>query len=170
MTTLPQRYRKKKTDDLATAIEIKTFPEPMSGCYLWHGVVNSDGYPLISSNGRMVLAHRAVYEIHYGVPPGAMMVCHKCDNTYCVNPSHLFLGTALDNNRDRSRKGRSARLIGENHPGVVLTDAQVISIRAEYRRGSHEHSTTALARKYGVAQGTIWNIVNKKSRQSPRAA
>lgn len=167
---MKQRYRRKNSDDLATALDIKTFPEPMSGCYLWHGATNAQGYPRIRWRGKVLLAHRAAYEVHYGVAPGPLLVCHKCDNPSCVNPSHLFLGTPLDNNRDRSRKGRSARLIGENHPGVVLTDAQVISIRAEYRRGSHEHSTTALARRYGVAQGTIWMIVNGRLRKHPKAA
>lgn len=46
-------------------------------------------------------AHRIAFELSTGesIPPG-MFVCHRCDNRLCINSSHLFLGTALDNNLD----------------------------------------------------------------------
>lgn len=156
--TLQRRYRRKNADTLATAMEIKTFPEPMSGCHLWHGAVTGDGYPRIRWEGRVLLAHRVAYELHHGVSPTGRLVCHKCDNTYCVNPAHLFLGTIKDNNSDRSRKGRSARLYGQAHHGCVLSDVEVAAIRAEYVPRDPERSTVALARKYQVSQATIWNI------------
>jgi hypothetical protein len=40
------------------------------------------------------------------IPPG-LLVCHSCDNPPCCNPNHFFLGTALDNNGDAKRKGRT---------------------------------------------------------------
>ena len=39
-------------------------------------------------------------------PHGKLWVLHHCDNPPCLNPHHLFLGTASDNGLDASRKGR----------------------------------------------------------------
>jgi hypothetical protein len=51
-------------------------------------------------------AHRVAFLLTYGDPEG-MQVCHTCDNGLCCNPKHLFLGTAVDNNRDARAKGRA---------------------------------------------------------------
>lgn len=52
------------------------------------------------------LAHRAEWEKINGPIPAGMQVLHKCDNRWCVNTNHLFLGTQSDNLRDMIAKDR----------------------------------------------------------------
>ena len=81
-----------------------------SGCWVWMG---SSGKrygqfhcPEMVPHLKMQKAHRASWFLHNGHIPEGLSVCHKCDNTFCVNPHHLFLGTHEDNMRDMINKGR----------------------------------------------------------------
>ena len=56
--------------------------------------------------------HRESYRVSRGDPTGKF-VCHKCDTPACVNPDHLFLGTAKDNAGDKIAKGRHRLRSGE---------------------------------------------------------
>lgn len=85
------------------------------GCWEWMGHRGVRGYGYISINDNGLRAHRVSWELTNGPIPDGMYVCHKCDNTSCVNPSHLFLGTAADNLRDCISKGRF-QTTGDNNP------------------------------------------------------
>ncbi len=64
-------------------------------------------YGRFGLNGNSINAHRAAWILFHGQDPGSAYVCHKCDYTLCVNPSHLFLGSNADNLRDMANKGRA---------------------------------------------------------------
>lgn len=125
------------------------------GCWEWTGYIHGrSGYGYIYFHGTKQRAHRFSYELHFGPIPDGMVVCHKCDNRKCVNPSHLFVGTSADNNADKFRKGRQAK--GETNGRVRLTEAQVREIRILRRDGL---SCARLAAKFGIAVSTAKQIV-----------
>lgn len=83
-------------------------PVPEAGCWLWTGSLWSNGYGKAPSGrrGYSQLAHRVYFQALVGPIPDGFLVCHRCDTPPCCNPDHLFLGRQLENNRDRTAKGR----------------------------------------------------------------
>lgn len=75
-------------------------------CWEWQGKLNDCGYGLKRYMGKLMNAHRAAYLHAVGEIPDGMCVCHSCDNTKCMNPDHLWLGTHQDNMDDMWEKGR----------------------------------------------------------------
>jgi hypothetical protein len=136
-------------------------------CWKWSGSTNVWGYGRIGCGRRgrakHIPAHRLSWQIHYGVIPKGLKVCHHCDNPPCCNPAHLFLGTQGDNVRDCRRKGRgrSGSPKGELNPKAKLTAEQIKSIRAEY--ATQKTFQYLIAKKYGVTQANINDIVLGKT-------
>ena len=80
-------------------LENKISPEPMSGCWLWFGAQTDKGYGSVGipRTGKLISAHRAVYELMKGPIADGLMVDHLCRNRCCVNPDHLELVTSRTN-------------------------------------------------------------------------
>jgi hypothetical protein len=102
------------------------------------------------------MAHRISWEIHRGPIPPGLHVCHKCDTPSCVNPDHLFLGTAADNMADKCAKGRGNFRRGMTSGRAKLTDADVVAIRADRRLQAE------IAEAYGVSNPIISRIKSRK--------
>lgn len=123
-------------------------------CWKWIGV-KARGYGRISVGGRPTGAHRVAWELAHGKIPSGLFACHKCDVRDCVNPDHLFLGTAKDNSQDCLAKGRLTHLVGERASRAKLSDEQVRSIRALLSAGGVQRS---IAASYGVSESVVSRI------------
>ncbi len=80
----------------------------MGNCWLWTAGKNV-GYGTIGvgNPSKPMLAHRLSYEWEYGPIPDDLIVRHRCDVRACVRPSHLCLGTAVENALDWVERGAS---------------------------------------------------------------
>lgn len=87
-------------------LEEKLTHEPNTGCILWIGSSDKDGYGKIFYNKRHRRTHCVVYELTNGPIPKGHLIQHSCDNPGCCNIIHLSLGTPLTNMRDKVKKGR----------------------------------------------------------------
>jgi hypothetical protein len=116
-------------------------------------------------------AHIASYILHNGIIPAGRDVCHSCDNTRCVNPNHLWLGTRKENMLDSKRKGRisteftiSRKSRGESHARAIFTDEQVLEIIEQRKRGVPYYAIAADMKASNsaiafICQGRTWSHI-----------
>lgn len=137
---------------------------------------SSTGYPRVRFNGVLQQLSHFIWEKYNGFPPGpGLFVCHTCDNRLCINPDHLFLGTAKDNNMDMKSKNRNYVFSEEDHknarrnrvPGKFrgsqngnhkLTESDVKLIRSLYPSKNFRQ----IAREFHVDPKLIAMIVRKE--------
>ena len=139
-------------------------------CWLWQASRGKHGYGQFSQRqGEKRTTHNAQrisWLLINGEIPDGLHVLHNCpggDNKACVNPQHLWLGTAKDNSQDALRKGQfptgdrhGARLHPERHFGKRLSDSQVQDIRY---LASHRMPYRLLASIYQVNAQYVGQIV-----------
>ena len=147
--------RAKNGTDVYAKIDARTIKG--KGCWRWNGTAGGVGYPQISlpNKGKIALVSRLVLSRKLGrTLESTECACHSCDNGWCVNPDHLFVGTKADNSQDMVNKGRSTR--GSKNPQAKLTESQVLEIRAA--TGLHR----VIGRRFGVTRQTVDSIKLRK--------
>lgn len=153
----------------------------------WSGYHDKKGYGHFGHNGRLHLAHRISYTIFIGPIPNGLIVRHDNDIPIDVNPRNLRLGTRGDNNKDWRERGKSVKVFeilptlagppqaqlpfykpkfidplctsGERNGRAVLTEEQVLEIRARYAEGNVGYRY--LGQEYGVSANMIMLIVKR---------
>jgi len=134
-------------------------------CWEWTAAKFPCGYGRIAEGGaarRALRAHRVSWELEHGEIPNGLWVLHTCDNRGCVNPAHLFLGTAKDNTVDAWKKGRMYCLPqnrGSDNPQARLSQLQVNEIRDLLATGVRQQE---LAQRFVISRQQVSRIANRQ--------
>lgn len=125
-----------------------SFVQKTESCWLWIGARHgAQGYGSFQVNGKPAKAHHVAYESFYGPLPklgnksADRVVMHSCDNSMCVNPAHLSIGTKRQNTKDAM--GRSG--------GIQWADKR--SARPHLRK--FDRSQAKLMRSEGMTYKSI---------------
>lgn len=148
-------------------------------CWIWTASRTHKNYGNFGTggSGRIAPAHRVSWFLEHGDLPDDRFVCHRCDNPSCVRPTHLFLGTHIENMADRTakRRGRRPNLKpsykkpkpplkglprGENNHAARLTADLVVQLRLDSQAGM---TVSNLSRKYGLARSTLRAAINRET-------
>lgn len=133
-------------------------------CLLWQGATSGKTkYGQIRIDGKMQRCHRVSYQLHKGEIPEGMVVMHSCDRPLCINPCHLSAGYQIDNIKDMKSKNRGHHNKGEGNGHSSLSAADAAEIRDSYQRYSRKFGSTALAKKYGVSDQAILDVISGKT-------
>lgn len=128
-------------------------------CLFWPFAKGAAGYGYVTISGKGRLVHRLVCAATHGGPPTMKHeAAHLCGNGHkgCVNPTHLIWKTRAENDADKILHGTTNR--GERAPTAKLSEGDVLEIRGL----SGAVTQSALAERFGVSQGTISEIQNRK--------
>ena len=68
-------------------------------CWIWGGTVRANGYGAVVAHGKLLLAHRWVYQKLRGIISRGLVLDHLCRVPQCVNPDHLDPVTREVNNQ-----------------------------------------------------------------------
>ena len=167
----PQTYcsqtcaRKSKT--IHTLEDIKAYllknvlpPDDPDACWPWQGHVSkSNGYGRACVRRQGISAHRLSYEAFVRSIPEGMHILHvrHCLYRHCINPRHLYCGTAKDNAEDSVAVGHMPH--GSSHYKARLNEQKVSEILRKYH---NQHvSIQELASAYQVSYPTISAIIRR---------
>jgi hypothetical protein len=148
-----KRNRRESITDLVSRIK----PLP-GGCWFWIAG-KRQGYGIAKWFGKNRPVHSITKELESGVRPPGKIACHKCDNKWCVNPSHVYWGTYKSNTRDAVDRGRLRPLRGEENPRSILTDSDVKQMRSRW--GQAGVTRRSLALEFGVTPRTVRAVVSQ---------
>lgn len=89
--------------------------DEVGDCWIWNGHIKKNKrytYDLrgdfwSKSDKKTYWVHRLAYMLTKGDIPKGMLIRHSCDNSLCINPDHLLLGTPKDNYDDMVGRNRA---------------------------------------------------------------
>lgn len=161
---LPRRY----TSPLEVRFERYYTVDRDSDCWIWQMNIDSWGYGTITVDKQSRKAHRVSFELYRDedLPEFSPdhQINHTCHNPACVNPDHLYIGTAQENVDDAMEIGAwdDNRRRGSEVATSKLTEDEVIEIKKRCLSGETQK---AVASDYGVDHSTVNKIMVGKQWQ-----
>lgn len=146
-----------------------------SGCWEWTGATEKTrkaSYGQLSFNGKHYRAHKLAFILKNGQVPNGKFVLHKCTNSLCINPDHLYAGTHLQNMADARMFGKwknskhqktiQARIAYAEQ--VKRENKTIIELRQRGIPVAH------IARKIGCSFRTVYNVLsgNRRVKQNSK--
>ncbi len=108
--------RKQRKMGAIDRLMLKVSPEPNSGCWLWTGAFDPNGYGRFHFRGNGRLAHRVCYELMRGPISDELQLDHLCRTPACVNPEHLEPVTAMVNQHRSPITNATKTHCAKGHP------------------------------------------------------
>lgn len=141
---------------LHTQFEQLTSPEPNSGCLLWLGYPDEQGYGKLHHACRFYRATHIAWLLAGNVAPEkGQLLMHTCDNPACVEVRHLRIGTNVDNMRDMQIKARGTRNKNGLPRGVRITAAGTFQAVAYLGRAVHLGTYATIEAASAVVEAAI---------------
>ena len=122
-----------------------------SGC--WENSYSNSKYPRININGKKRYLHRIMLYLEHNLSVKDLLendpekqALHKCNNTKCIRPDHLYFGNDSNNAIDKIKDKNGTQKI--DYPSAV-------NIRFELMIGKHPK---VIAEKYGISRKNVYAI------------
>ena len=130
-----------------------------TGCWIWTGNLANGGYATINHNKQRLMVHREVRGIFLGdkIDKGHW-ACHTCDLRCCVNPHHIYHGSAQTNTIDALSRGRRKTALTFDQVKMVYSS----KLSGKKLAGDLGCSETTISK---IRRGHIWSWLTQ-----PRAA
>jgi len=113
---------------------------------------NPEGYPRTTYNRLPINVARLIMQLIYGKEAvEGKLICHKCNNTKCINPNHLYIGTDKTNAADRRVSGGYKYGLEHRNFKVNVPTAVIVSLRDDYGMSLRDIAAKVGMSKEGVS-------------------
>jgi hypothetical protein len=110
-----------------------------------------------------IAIHRIIAITFLGEKPSPLhQVNHKNGDKSNNSIDNLEYCTKIENIRHAWANGLCGSRSGSNNSQSILTESQVLEIRAHAKKHGHRYGNKELAQKYGVSRDLIQRIVNRR--------
>ena len=129
-------------------------------CWNWMASMRN-GYGQFYMDYAQHRSHRVAWELINGEIPYGMLCLHRCDNPLCCNSDHLYLGTQIDNMKDKVDRNRLSKVLSENQikgnaRSAKLHDYEIKEIR---QLAKDKKKKTWISKKFDIGCRTVYEVL-----------